>query len=102
MVSEQLVRSFTRMALSADPDLAVAALMIARVEYPKLEDGPYLELLDTLGREAAARVAAAQPKHEDQPPALVDPETYARVTALNNYLFKEQRFVGNDIHFEDP
>jgi regulator of sirC expression with transglutaminase-like and TPR domain len=101
LVTEQLVRSFTRVALSPDPDLAVAALMIARVEYPKLDAGPYIDLLDALGHEAARRVAAARPAVDDAP-AHVDPETYARVTALNDYLFKEQRFVGNDVQYEDP
>ena len=101
MVTEQLVRSFTRVALSPDPDLAVAALMIARVEYPKLDAGPYIDLLDALGHEAARRIAAARPAVDDSP-AHVDPETYARVTALNDYLFKEQRFVGNDVQYEDP
>jgi regulator of sirC expression with transglutaminase-like and TPR domain len=102
VVSEQLVRSFTRLALSPDPDLAVAALMIARVEYPNLDAGPYLDLLDALGREAARRVAAAKPGHADEAPAHVDPQIYARVTALNDYLFREQRFVGNDVQYEDP
>jgi regulator of sirC expression with transglutaminase-like and TPR domain len=100
VVSEQLVRSFTRVALSPDPDLAVGALMIASVECPKLDAGPYIDLLDTLGRAAAGRVAAARPT--DDAPAGVEPETYARVTALNDYLFKEQRFAGNDVQYEDP
>ncbi len=102
MVSEQLVQSFTRVALSPDPDLAVAALMIARLEYPKLDAGPYIDLLDALGREAASRVAAARPVESGGAPAHVDPATYARVTALNDFLFKEQRFVGNDLQYEDP
>jgi regulator of sirC expression with transglutaminase-like and TPR domain len=102
VVSEQLVQSFTRLALSPDPDLAVAALMIARVEYPKLDAGPYLDMLDSLGREAAQRVAAARPAGSDEAPAHVDPSVYARVTALNDFLFKEQRFVGNDVQYEDP
>ena len=46
MIRPQLVRSFTHAALSPEPDLAVAALMIARVEYPKLDAGPYLDQLD--------------------------------------------------------
>ena len=51
---------FTRVALSPDPDLAVAALMIARVEYPKLDARPYLDELDTLGpRGAPARGGGA-------------------------------------------
>jgi regulator of sirC expression with transglutaminase-like and TPR domain len=102
VISEQLVQSFTRVALSPDPDLAVAALMIARLEYPRLDAGPYLDLLDALGREAARRVDAARPSVDAPVPARVDPHTYARVTALNDYLFKEQRFIGNDIQYEDP
>jgi len=101
MISEQLVQTFTRLALSPDPDLAVAALMIARVEYPRLDAGPYLDELDALGREAARRVAAAPPVADDTP-AHVDPDAFARVRALNDYLFREQRFVGNDVQYEDP
>lgn len=100
MVHQQLVRSFTHAALSPDPDLAIGALMIARVAYPKLDAGPYLDRLDHLGREARSRVAAA-PAVVDAPPH-VDPDQYAGVMALNDYLFREQRFVGNDVQYEDP
>ena len=91
---------FTRVALSPDPDLAIAALMIARLEYPDLDAGPYIEELDAMGRDAAVRVALATPGH-DAPPGI-DPQAYARVAALNDYLFREQRFVGNTAHYEDP
>jgi regulator of sirC expression with transglutaminase-like and TPR domain len=101
MVSEQLVNSFSHLALSPDPDLAVAALMIARIEYPRLEAGPYLDELDSLGREAAKRVAAA-PSMAADTPANADPVAFARVTALSDYLFREQHFVGNDVQYEDP
>jgi len=96
-----LVNSFTHAALSPDPDLAVAALMIARVEYPKLDAGPYLDELDALGHEARRRVAAAVVVPGEAPPH-VDPDRYARVMALNDYLFGELRFVGNEAHYEDP
>ena len=56
MVADDLLRSFARVAQSPDPDLAVAALMIARVAYPKLDPTPYLHQLDALGRQAAERV----------------------------------------------
>jgi regulator of sirC expression with transglutaminase-like and TPR domain len=102
VVSEQFAQSFTRLALSPDPDLAVAALMIARLEYPKLDARPYLDLLDRLGREAALRVASVRPSVDDETPFRVDPAVYARVSALNHYVFKEQRFVGNDTQYEDP
>jgi regulator of sirC expression with transglutaminase-like and TPR domain len=90
MSRQQLINSFTHAALSPDPDLAIAALMIARVEYPKLDAGPYLDRLDDLGREAGRRVAAA------------GPGAHARVMALNAYLFGELRFAGNQVQYEDP
>jgi regulator of sirC expression with transglutaminase-like and TPR domain len=101
VVSEQLVQSFTQIALSPDPDLAIAALMIARIEYPRLDARPYLDQLDALGLEAARRVSAAESQPGDVP-ARVDPVAFARLSALNEYLFKELRFVGNDVQFEDP
>ena len=100
-MKDQFVRSFTHAALSPDPDLAIAALMIARVEYPKLDAGPYLDQLDALGQEAKLRVEAAPLRLSDTP-QRVDPDRYARVMALNDYLFKELRFVGNDVRYEDP
>jgi regulator of sirC expression with transglutaminase-like and TPR domain len=101
VIQERFVRSFRHAALSPDPDLAIAALMIARVEYQKIDAGPYLDQLDALGREAGSRVRAAS-ADRDMPPQRVDPEHYARVMALNDYLFGELHFVGNDVHYEDP
>jgi regulator of sirC expression with transglutaminase-like and TPR domain len=100
-VKAHLVHAFAHAALSPDPDLAVAALMIARLEYPSLDAGPYLDELDVLGHEAERRVAAAVAA-PDAAPAHVDPDGYARVMALNDYLFGELRFVGNDVQYEDP
>lgn len=100
MVSERLLRGFARVALSPDSDLAVAALMIARVEYPRLDAGPYIDQLDAFGLEAARRVASTRPTAEAPPD--VDPEAYARIQALNDYLFREQQFVGNAHQYEDP
>src|SRR3982074_2201107 len=82
LLKPHLVRAFTHAALSPDPDLAVAALMIARVEYPKLDAGPYLDQLDTIGQEARRRVAMAPAGPGDAPPN-VDPDRYAQVMALN-------------------
>jgi regulator of sirC expression with transglutaminase-like and TPR domain len=102
VVSEHLLDAFKKLALSPDPDLAVAALMYARLAYPKLDAGPYLEQLDALGREAARRVASAEPSQLHDVPARVDPLAYARILALNDFLFKDQQFAGNDVHYEDP
>jgi regulator of sirC expression with transglutaminase-like and TPR domain len=99
MIKEQLVRSFTLAALSPDPDLAIAALMIARIEYPRLDAGPYLDRIDAIGRDAKLRVDAAAPGNA---PPRADPDDYARVMALNAYLFGELRFVGNRVTYEDP
>jgi regulator of sirC expression with transglutaminase-like and TPR domain len=101
VIKSQFVRSFSHAALSPDPDLAIAALMIARVEYPRLDAGPYLDLLDEYGREARVRVAEALASPGDTPPH-VDPERYARVLAMNDYLFGELRFTGNDTAYDDP
>jgi len=101
VIAQRLVRNFAHAALSPDPDLAVAALMIARIEYPKLDAGPYLDRLDAIGDEARNRVAAAATDAADAP-ANVDPVRYARVMALNGYLFGELRFAGNEIQYEDP
>ena len=101
MIRDSVVKAFAHAAHSPDPDLAVAALMIARVEYPRLDAGPYLDQLDALGREASRRVSEATLSRGDAP-AGVDPQAYARVMALNDYLFGELRFTGNDLHFEDP
>jgi regulator of sirC expression with transglutaminase-like and TPR domain len=101
VISEDLVRRFSHVALSPDPDLAVAALMYARLAYPHLEAGPYLDTLDALGREAAIRVAGAQADAAETPPR-VDPVVFAQITVLNEFLFDEQRFVGNDLQYEDP
>ena len=87
--------------LGPDPDLSVAALMIARIEYPQLDVGPYLDRLDAMGREAKDRVAGARVVPGEAPPR-VDPDRYARVMALNAYLFGELRFTGNETQYDDP
>jgi regulator of sirC expression with transglutaminase-like and TPR domain len=103
VLRDSVVNAFAKAALSPDPDLAIAALMIARIEYPRLDAGPYLDQLDAIGREARRRVTEARPSlHAAEVPSEVDAEGYARVVALNDYLFGELRFVGNDRHYEDP
>ena len=101
MITDHVVQAFAHAALSPDPDLAVAALMIARVEYPKLDAGPYLDQLDDIGSEAKLRVEAAGRVTAGAPPQ-VDPDRYAQVLALNDYLFGELRFIGNEVRYEDP
>lgn len=75
------------------PDLAAPAFLIARIEYPRLDPGPYLDRLDAMGDEASHRIAA-DPGH-DAPVA-------ARVDTLNRYLFRDLEFTGNRNRYDDP
>ena len=92
--------AFREAAAAADADLASAALLIARVEYPELDAARYLALLDFLGAEAQRRVAAAVPLADT--PQDVEPVLYAKVAALNEFLFDEMGFVGNEADYDDP
>ena len=60
--------------------LADATLIIARIEYPRLDPEPYLAKLDSMG-EAARRAIA------EDGAATVDRSTAAGIRALNAYLF---------------
>ena len=101
VIRDNLVHSFTHAALSSDPDLALPALLIARIEQPTLDVRPYLNLLDTIGREACRRVLAVRAAGDDTPPG-VDPDRYARINVLNKYLFGELGFAGDLEHYTDP
>jgi regulator of sirC expression with transglutaminase-like and TPR domain len=75
-------------AMNAPGDeLAPAALVIARVEYPSLDPVPYVAALDRMGQEAAARL---QQVGDDS------------VRAFNEYLYDEQGFAGNRERYDDP
>jgi regulator of sirC expression with transglutaminase-like and TPR domain len=69
-------------------DLARAALLIACQEYPDLEIPRYVARLDSLGAALQARLSAA--------PAD------AQVQGLNDYLFSELGFRGNNQDYYDP
>jgi regulator of sirC expression with transglutaminase-like and TPR domain len=72
-------------------DLAMAALAIARVEYPSLDSAPYLARLDRMGEEAALRIGAASGVRQDE-----------SLRAFNEYLYDEQGFAGNRERYDDP
>lgn len=72
-------------------DLAPAALAIARVEYPLLDNAPYLDLLDRMGEVAAARIGR------------IDSVSFEEaVRELNDYLYSELGFRGNRSQYDDP
>jgi regulator of sirC expression with transglutaminase-like and TPR domain len=101
VISDELVKEFTALAHSPDPDLAVAALVMARVAYPNVDADAYLARLDALGREAKRRISEAAGTTLEIPPH-VDPDVFARIAALNAFLFEDQRFAGNDAQYDDP
>ena len=92
MTESDFVHRFTEIAKSPDPDLAPAALFIARLEYPRLDAARYLEQLDAMGRTVAERIATLGP----------GAEPLARVRAISGYLFDDQGFAGNTKAYDDP
>lgn len=93
MTTRTLAQQLADAADRPGPDLAAPAFLIARLEYPRLVPGPYLDRLDEMGDAAFHRIAE-EPGH-DAPLA-------ARVDALNRYLFNELGFFGNRERYEDP
>ena len=77
--------------LADDPvDLARAALVIARLEYPSLDPVPTLATLSALGDRAAERL------HQlDAAPVRT------RIAALNQLLYEDENFAGNHDHYDD-
>jgi len=72
-------------------ELARAALVIARVEYPSLDPEPYLARLDRMGEQAASRLTEAG-----------GAPTGETIRAFNEYLYDELGFTGNRDHYDDP
>jgi regulator of sirC expression with transglutaminase-like and TPR domain len=92
LVSADFIRRFTEVAKAPSPDLAPAALAIARIEYPQLDASRYLRALDRMGAAAADRLAALGE----------DADLLRRIAGISSYLFKEQGFAGNRKHYDDP
>jgi regulator of sirC expression with transglutaminase-like and TPR domain len=91
---KDLVSELTLATNAPGTSLAPAALVIARIEYPRLDSEPYLLRLDGMGHGAAHAV-------ERHVAATGDTSTLARVKALNAFLFEELEFAGSN-DYEDP
>lgn len=77
--------------LATDPiDLARAALVIARLEYPALDPDPALAELSALGDRAADRL-----QRLDAAPVR------SRIAELNRLIYDEEHFAGNRAHYDD-
>ncbi len=71
-------------------NLAKAALLLAEsVEYPNLNCNEYLKRIDLMGREVKKRIGKK-----------ADP--YNLIELINNYLFIDQGFHGNEEDYYDP
>lgn len=82
---------FARLVSRPDPaiDLAEAALLIAKEEYPELEVARYLARLDDLAEALRDGVGG-------------DGDPQRLIARLGEYLFREQGFRGNTADYYDP
>jgi regulator of sirC expression with transglutaminase-like and TPR domain len=94
-VRKDLVDALETAANAPGADLASAALVIAQLEYPRLDAAPYLARLDGMGDAARRHIERSGAEAADDP-------LLARIRAFNDYLFEHERFVGNREHYEDP
>lgn len=81
-------------------DLAQAALLIARIEYPDLDMQSYLAQLDALARRVRAILALAPPESQPDLPPEIEPLSVLH--AINQVLFIEEQFRGNQDDYESP
>jgi regulator of sirC expression with transglutaminase-like and TPR domain len=89
MNQADLIRRFRALTECADDkiNLAEAALAIAAAEYPELTPEPWIERLDRL----AERVQGGP-----------DSSPLANIEALNQILFEQEKFGGNEEEYDDP
>src|SRR5687767_11362491 len=94
-MKEIQISEFSKVAASPDHDLATPALMIARLECPSLNPGPYLDQLDAMGAAVRERLVASGCLQDVR-------RSETAVDVLNAYLFDEEGFTGNRDHYDDP
>jgi regulator of sirC expression with transglutaminase-like and TPR domain len=94
-VHKDLAQALTAAANAAGTSLAPAALLIARIEYPRLDVEAYLGKLDAMGELARQAVQRRVERTADN-------SRLACIKAVNEYLFDELHFVGNREKYEDP
>ncbi len=92
---KDLAAALTAATDAPGTSLAQAALVIARIEYPRLDVPAYLAKLDAMGALAENAIQC----HVD---TTGDASTLSCITAMNRYLFEELHFVGNRDKYEDP
>src|SRR5687767_12556202 len=75
--------------------LAQAALVIARIEYPRLDASAYIARLDSMGEAVRPWIS----RHVEE---TGDDSPLSRVKGFNAYLFGDQQFAGNRDRYDDP
>nr|AFY17084.1 hypothetical protein [uncultured bacterium 'To-T 020 P12'] len=95
MVTKELADALIASTNGPGQDLAEAALLVARIEYPDLDPEPSLARLDAMGDAARQAIEKHAEGSDDRSPASC-------VRALNQYLFDELGFEGNRRRYEDP
>lgn len=92
MLSDTWRDAFVDAARAEDDDLALPALLLSRLEHRDVDVGRYLARLDAMAREVQSRVAASR----------FGRSLAARAATINEYLFDELGFTGNDAQYNDP
>jgi regulator of sirC expression with transglutaminase-like and TPR domain len=94
-VRKDLAAALQTAVNAAGTSLAPAALVIAGIEYPRLDVEAYLGKLDAIGELARRAVQ----RHVER---AADSSRLACIKAVNECLFDELHFVGNREKYEDP
>jgi len=91
-VLDTLLNQFNNIVSAGDKELnlAEAALIIAKHEYPGLDVARYLSRFDQMAAAVSSRLASAHG-------AMLD-----NLQALNDYLYEEEGFSGNLEDYSDP
>lgn len=93
MVTPDVLRAFAACASSLDEgDLVRGGLLLAHIEYRDVDEGPALRQLTRLGAIATARMERLGAR----------PSPHVQIELLNQLLFDEEGFRGNDTSYEDP
>ena len=92
---KDLVEALLAASNAPGTGLAHAALVIARIEYPRLDVESYIAKLDAIGDRARRAVE----RHTD---LSGDASALSCIKAVNQFLFEDLQFVGNREKYEDP
>jgi len=83
-------QSLVAWAQSGDDDALVrGSLVLASIEHGDIDAEPILDTLAAMGHEASRRLALVEGAED-------------RIAALNDYLFEDLGFHGNEAHYDDP